>query len=322
MQYNWRAEITPENLDILFLSNYGRKNPSPVIDVVVDDIDKIKRHEKLSDDELNKLAELLLMYYRPKWDKLGEVYDIEYDPIHNYLDQWSDESIEDRDLNGESSTKQLDNLDQTNSYKGNVKNDSSETTEYGRDETTTDKNRTSTTTYGKGTALTYNNLRESESGTINDSGNNSTNNQVYGFNSINAVNSDSSSGTNGNIRTIDTNKTTTGSTNETLSGSDNTVLTGATEKKMGGSDTVNINGSQTMENTNTLTGNNSRDVDSNSKEKEHDVRERSGKHSGNIGNLTSQKQIQEEIDLWKWNYVNTILTDARNLLCLSTYLNF
>ena len=56
----------------------------------------------------------------------------------------------------------------------------------------------------------------------------------------------------------------------------------------------------------------------------HDVestgRDRSGRHFGNIGNLTSQKQILEEINLWRWNYVNEILNDVKDFCCLPVYL--
>ena len=35
---------------------------------------------------------------------------------------------------------------------------------------------------------------------------------------------------------------------------------------------------------------------------------------------TFQKQIKEEIELWKWNYVATILSDVKEFCCLPVYL--
>ena len=50
-------------------------------------------------------------------------------------------------------------------------------------------------------------------------------------------------------------------------------------------------------------------------------RERSGRHFGNIGNITSQKMIGEEIDLWKWNYMREVLNDVKEFCTLPVYLN-
>ena len=50
-------------------------------------------------------------------------------------------------------------------------------------------------------------------------------------------------------------------------------------------------------------------------------KDRSGSHSGNIGNITSQKMINEEIKLWKWNYMREILDDLKEFCALPVYLN-
>ena len=40
---------------------------------------------------------------------------------------------------------------------------------------------------------------------------------------------------------------------------------------------------------------------------------------GNIGNITSQKMLNEEIELWQWTYIKQILDDTKELLTLSIY---
>lgn len=49
------------------------------------------------------------------------------------------------------------------------------------------------------------------------------------------------------------------------------------------------------------------------------TRERTVTRLGNIGNITSQKMLKEEIDLWQWTYIKQILDDTKELLTLSIY---
>ena len=102
MNYTFRAEVTKGNLDLQFLANYGQRNPSPIVEMI-----QGTRGSKLTDAELTTLAGVILEMYKEKWDKLGDIYDIEYDPIHNYLDDWEDTSDEDR--SGSSSGQGLEN---------------------------------------------------------------------------------------------------------------------------------------------------------------------------------------------------------------------
>ena len=48
-------------------------------------------------------------------------------------------------------------------------------------------------------------------------------------------------------------------------------------------------------------------------------RQRTVTRLGNIGNITSQKMLKEEIDLWQWTYIKQILDDTKELLTLSIY---
>ena len=280
MNYTFRAELTKANLDLMFYANYGLRSPSPIVETIQDE-----PGETLSDSELTALAALILEMYKVKWDKLGEVYDIEYDPIHNYLDIWEDEN------NGTRNDSETD---------GYIRNDT-----YGHtvgDTTLRTDNLTETVTYGK-TETRTDNLTESEDATIGRTGTGSGANNLYGFNSATAVGHDTNSSSNSETETVDRDVRNTGTQATVGSGTDATANTGTR------TDARNIiNG-----------GTDGRTYSENRSEAVADHREREGRHSGNIGNLTSQKQIQEEIALWKWNYMREILNDVKEFCTLPLY---
>ena len=86
-----------------------------------------------------------------------------------------------------------------------------------------------------------------------------------------------------------------------------------------GTDSVANTGTQSNQGTEATTGTNQRVESGTESVSGTDSRDRSGVHSGNIGNLTSQKQIVEEIALWKWNFIEEILADATDFLTLQVY---
>lgn len=50
-------------------------------------------------------------------------------------------------------------------------------------------------------------------------------------------------------------------------------------------------------------------------------RVRTSTHEGNIGNLTTQQLMKQEIDLWNWNFIQTVLTDVKDFLTIPIYLS-
>jgi hypothetical protein len=50
-------------------------------------------------------------------------------------------------------------------------------------------------------------------------------------------------------------------------------------------------------------------------------RTRNSVHSGNIGNLTTQQLMNQEIELWKWNFIQTVLDDTKDFLTIPIYLS-
>lgn len=49
------------------------------------------------------------------------------------------------------------------------------------------------------------------------------------------------------------------------------------------------------------------------------TRSRSVSHSGNIGNLSYQNLINQEIELWKWSIVDQVVSDVADVLTLNIY---
>lgn len=317
MDYTFRAEVTKVGMDIMFGTNYGQRNPSPVVEGIQSEYD-----EPLTDNELTSLAALILQVYKPKWDKLGAIYDIEYDPIHNYLDEWEDTS--------EGSEHEVNELDGTreDSY-GQTINDSNlrtnnltEREQSQRDiESTRTDNLSDQTTYGKTNTRTDNLLSETDSTTTN-TGSGNENNSLYGFNSSAAVGSDSSSSSDTSTEVVDSSTSNTGTSANALSGSDTTSHTG-TEKTVTGDDidkTTTNTGTQSDARTVAHSGKDTRTTDNTEDRTLSATKDRSGRHFGNIGNLTSQKQILEEINLWRWNYMQEILNDVKEFCTLPVYL--
>ena len=386
MSYTFPEGVTKANLDLMFLSNYGLRNPSPIVEMI-----QGTYGEKLTNEELTQLAASIIQMYEDRWDKLGDIYNIEYDPIHNYLDEWDDisrevvdgdttrtetgsttygktqtetiirtDNLTTKDVLDEDSTKtRTDDLTKTETH--NLVNSStrtdnlSEETTYGKTDTRTD-NLSESKTYGRTDTRTDNLLdTHSDSNSIIDSGTGSS--SVYGFNSASAVPTDSSTSGNTRTETLGGTVANTGTQAVVASGSDGQTNTGTQTNASTGKDTTANTGTRTTsgtdsgtlttadtgtetivdgkDSTRTITNTGNRTtgdqlstggLDSTSKsvtgtEDTTTNRVRSGKHFGNIGNLTSQKMILEEISLWKWNYMQEILNDVKEFCTLPVYLN-
>ena len=203
--------------------------------------------------ELVQLASVINGMYKHKWDKMMAVAEMEYDPIHNYHDHL----VEDIEYGEE--------VDRTKSGSGS------------RSNTRTD-NLNEQTTDGRTITETRN---------LSNTGSNSVDNGVYGFNSSTSVGDTDSSGSNSNTEsgTVTTahsgNLTTTNTGTQADSGSN-------TYSETGGDDT---SGTRSREYTKT----------------------------GNIGNISTQKLLNEELDLWKYNFILEMMRDVANFVSLPIY---
>ena len=420
MNYVFRTEVTKANLDVLFVTEYGKRNPSPVVEYVQGDTNYGKQ---LTDAQLTTLAGIILEMYKERWDKLGAIYSINYDPIHNYLDEWEDESeevldgestklesdtttygktisnslsrsdsthivndtdetsgstrtdnlLETETRNTQDSKTQTDNLLQTEGFgkTSTVTNNLTEEISYASTDTTTN-NLTQELTHGMQQQRTDNLTETVDQDKTTTQADGSTQ-SVFPFNSSVNFPTDTDSGTHtgtdtndvtthntGTQTTVDSGKDTTtniGTQADAHTGKDTTSNTGTQATALSGTNTVANTGTRTVvdngtgtvsvANTGTTGTSSSHTLDStvdstatrnvissegttgsdrlaksgSSTEDATTTRDRSGRHFGNIGNLTSQKQILEEINLWKWNYMREILNDVKEFCTLPVYLN-
>lgn len=119
------------------------------------------------------------------------------------------------------------------------------------------------------------------------SGSNSNQNNIYGFNSSNAVGESNDSGTNSNQES--------GTVTTTHSGTMTTTNTGTQANS--GSNTYSETGGDDTSGT----------------------RSREYTKTGNIGNISTQKLLNEEIDLWKYNFIHEMMRDVANFVSLPIY---
>lgn len=114
---------------------------------------------------------------------------------------------------------------------------------------------------------------ETETHNMNNSGNTSGQDNIYGFNSSTAVGEGNNSGTSSNLES--------GTITDVQSGTSSNSETSS----------------------NDTTGQRSREYTK----------------TGNIGNISTQKLLNEEIDLWKYNFIYEIMRDVANFVSLPIY---
>lgn len=359
LDYTFLFDVDGAQLDIMFYANYGERSIAPLITLYTPTIDPYP----LSNQILEDIGELITAYYKKKWDRLAAVYNIEYDPIHNYLDEWEDEedgavdttfggSLTTVDTLGTSTTHSLlrtDNLSEEEEH--DMRNDN--TREFENEDTTYYNSKLEheipvshpmieETQYGK-TDERIDATVKTNTGTESTVNSGSDTNAVWGFNSgANPVNSERMTAGTTAEHVIDPHdplvEENSGTVIHNYGGSDTVTKYGSDVEEKTGNDrivhdgtitdqssefgtvTTTNTGTQSTSGTDATTGSNTRVATDARTRGESTDRNRSGRHFGNIGNLTSQKMINEEIELWKWSYVNTILEDVRDFLTLSVYL--
>lgn len=243
-------DIVPSQLDIIFLSNWSQRLTAPIIDVIHDDSSE---SSMLTSQELETLAGIINGMYKHKWDKLMEVATMEYDPIHNYSDTF-EEQIEYGEEEGHTKTSTGSN--------SNTRTD----------------NLVDTKTDGRQITETRN---------LSNSGSNSSENDVYAFNSANAVGDTESSGSNSSSESGTITTGHSGNITETNTGTQSNI--GSNSNSESGS--IETTGDKSRTYTKT----------------------------GNIGNISTQKLMNEEIELWEYNFVYEMMRDVINCISLPSY---
>lgn len=152
--------------------------------------------------------------------------------------------------------------------------------------TTSDTGRSETTESLDNTRT--DNLQRAETSNSSESGSSNNESSLYGFNSATAVPSNINDGTDSNNYE--------GTTNVSNTGTQKNV----TNKTLGSNNSRNLTSDRTSSTQSTIT--------------------KTSTHKGNIGNLTTQQLMKQEIELRKWNFIESILEDAKELLTIPMYL--
>ena len=244
---NYSFGMDNDDMDILFFTDYGYRTIAPLPQRLLGE------QERLSAENIEVLARMLLAKYKNKWDRSKAMVDADYDPLHNYLDEYKEHRDEVRDED-DLRTRNLTTVDSNSENHSDTRTDDLSEARSGRNDSTT-----------------------------TDSGNNNR----YGLNSSDPTGVT----TDGRTTTVaDTNSSTRNNTGTQTNIGTTSNTRNVTE---GGTDKNEFN-----------TNNNF---------------DKEGYHKGNIGNISTQKLIGEELALWKWNFVQEALNDAKEFLTLPLY---
>lgn len=273
-------DIQSSQLDVLFLSHWSLRTSGPIIELIHRGDD-----DTLSSAELEELAGIILGIYKNKWDKMMAVATMEYDPIHNYNDHLI-ETI--------AYTESLDGTKSSSGTNSNTRTDNLHKTE----------------TDARGYTHTYNttdtrtdNLTELETRNLNNTGNDSNAHNIYGFNSVASVGESDTSGTNSNLE----------------SGSITTGNTGTQASAKTGTEGRTNSGTLTEDNTGTQTNAGSTSSSETIGNDTEGEKTREYTKTGNIGNISTQKLLNEELDLWKYNFIYEMMHDVAKFITIPIY---
>lgn len=242
----------------------------------------------------------------------------------------TDNLTETKNENEDTDSTRTDNLNDSKTYSG-----SDSTTHQGGNftETTTRQLSTSGTQSGSNSVYGFNSatsVGDSEVDNTTSGTENETVGKVYTgtkTDSLSKSGTDSTdhTGTQRNVINLDkdSTKTNTGTQtiSETISVTDNTSnndnQTNTTTSE-GSSSTTNESSQQAVSSSDMQTGNTSQ-LDENSVISRALNRARRYSHKGNIGNFTPQQLIKQEIELWRWNFIDEVLNDVKDLISIPIY---
>ena len=240
-------------LDIYYEGNHYDRLISPLVTKRLND------NNKITETNLATLAQIVWAIFGEKWAHIYETLQIEYDPLSNY------------DMVENSTDESKKTGTETNLKTGSEDN-SGAITRTGSQRTQGDVKRTGS---------------EEDAGTSAD---NSSTDAIYGFNSTQAVPSDTTSASHKNTKTYNN-----VNDNTDMSTTYNQVADTDTRKK-----TYNQVQDQLTHNT--------------TDKLEHELTRR-----GNIGVTTSQQMAESEINLRTWLFFENVMKDIDSILTLSIY---
>lgn len=321
-------DIDSSQLDILFLSHWSLRSTAPLVEVIHQDTG-----EKLTSEELTSLAEIIKGMYKHKWDKLMAVATLEYDPIHNYNDhliettEYSEDVDGTKSVTGSSTNTRTDNLHKSETdLRGYTQTYNVMDTRTDDLEKVNTDRRAYTDTFNSVVTRT-DDLESEETRDLSNSGNDSQANNIYGFNSSTAVGDSNSSGSNSNLESGTVTIENTGTQRNAKTGTESRSNNGSLTEESTGTQTNAKTGTEGRTNSGTLTEDNTgtqANSGSNSSSEtsgNETVGERTREYTktGNIGNISTQKLLNEEIDLWKYNFIYEMMQDVARCVTLPIY---
>lgn len=251
------GDISATFLDMGYYAHSANKIVAPFIIDIAGITNPCETPTPLTTEQRTKIAGILYNIFHRKWDRIWSLSLVEYNPISNY------------DMT-ETETIGIDIHDV-------------------RSNTGTITNVTDDTLRETGTVTNVIDTDTSQTGTVSDSGTNSVDNGIFGFNSSTAVGSNSSDGTVNNTRT------------DNLHGTDDTTDTRTDnltkDRDISDTETRNIYDNLTAD----------RDT------------QRELTRSGNIGVTTSQQMVRDELEVWQWNFFQMVFEDIDSICCLEIY---
>lgn len=299
----WKNDITSNELDVIY---HGSRSGKKFVGCIVENF---LSNNVLSDASKATIAQAIFAINQKNWNALWNTLNLEYNPIENYsmteTENVSDVHEGTLTSKGEDTTTKNDSLTNTQ--------DTTNTTTNNETITSADVGSITKNVTENGTNKTEDDVTKTTS--ENTIANNANTNQLYGFNSVDAVNSDKQIGDGTqdvtgnetvkdttNITTTDTIKDETSTTNN---GTDKTESTIKSDVGVTGTTTNETNVNVKRDNTDT--------------ENKTITTDRTLTRKGNIGVTTSQQMIESERNLWFWSYFEKVFADVDNILTLKIY---
>ena len=281
----WRDHDIANILNYGYYLNSAQKLVSPFVFDVKNFPNGVPDGTPLTQAQRTIIAQTVYQMFSKKWDRLWDLYNIEYNPIHDY------NLVENETIEGEN--------EQTVGMTGTDRHDISRSeTDGGTDSTTTTE-----TIANTGTDTTVVDGETTDTGTVGVSETTNTERGIYGFNSATDQGSDTEDVTHNSTETRNlagTNDTTTTET-KNLQTTDNT-----TESR-----TRNLTHSATNSDVQTR---NLQDETSGSHNSTRELQK-----SGNIGFNKPQEMLTAELELWQWNFFKSVFEDIDTVLTMCIY---
>lgn len=281
----WRDHDIANILNYGYYLNSAQKLVSPFVFDVKDFPNGVPDGTPLTQAQRTIIAQTVYQMFSKKWDRLWDLYNIEYNPIHDY------NLVENETIEGEN--------EQTVGMTGTDRHDISRSeTDGGTDSTTTTE-----TIANTGTDTTVVDGETTDTGTVGVSETTNTERGIYGFNSSTDQGSDTEDVTHNSTETRNLAGTNDITTTETknLQTTDNT-----TESR-----TRNLTHSATNSDVQTR---NLQDETSGSHNSTRELQK-----SGNIGFNKPQEMLTAELELWQWNFFKSVFEDIDTVLTMCIY---